>query len=136
MRFGVVALIVIATATACGGGGGNLPYCPAPLQPVFTMISPAQGATGVADNLSQIVFEGFGPNQVTLAGGTQSQVLTLQPAPTPTPTPQGALPQSTAAISTPLLASTTYTLTYSYTTSGGNCTPQTYTPEVGSFTTK
>ncbi len=131
-----LALVVVAVGAACSGNGAALPPCALPLQPVFAMIDPSPGATGVPDNLGEIVFEGFGPSRVTLTGGTQTIALTLVPAPTPTPTPQGALPQSIAALSTPLSASTNYTASYTVTISGSACASQSYTADAGSFTTE
>jgi hypothetical protein len=134
-----VALIMVAAATACSGT--NLPACsfgyPGPIgPPIFYMVSPSPGATNVPDNLSSIAFAGFGPNDLMLTGGSQSIALKLEPAPTPTPTPEGALPQSVAALSTVLSASTTYTAKYNVTLSYSGCTSHTYTIAVGSFTTQ
>jgi hypothetical protein len=102
------------------------------------MVYPAPGATGVPDNLSDIVFAGFGPTSgIKLIAGAQTIALgTLEPAPTPTPTPEGALPQSIAAVPTPLSAGTTYTVEYTYTIGGSDCAPFTSTPTLGSFTTQ
>jgi hypothetical protein len=135
-KYAGLSVIVVAVGAACSGNGSTLPPCPLPVQPIFAMIDPSPGATGVPDNLSDIVFEGFGPGHVTLSGGTQTTVLTLEPAPTPTPTPQDGIPQFIAALSTPLLASTNYTASYIVTTSGSNCASGSYTPDAGSFTTK
>lgn len=105
------------------------------------MTDPSPGATDVPDDLSEIVFEGFGaPNHLSLTGGTQKIALTLEPA--PTPTPQDALPQFIATLSTPLLASTKYTASFSVgamrgtTASGAACISPGYADRVGSFTTK
>jgi hypothetical protein len=135
-KYAGLAFVVVAAGAACSGNGTTLPTCPVPLQPVFAMIDPSPGATGVPDNLGEIVFEGFGPKRVTLTGGTQTIALTLEPAPTPTPTPQGALPQLIAALSTPLSASTTYTAKYTATVSGSDCASRSYTADAGSFTTQ
>lgn len=124
-----------AAAAACSGRGALAP-CPAPAQPVFEMVDPSPGATGVPDNLSNIVFEGFGGNDLTLQGGTQTIPLTLQPVPSATPTPQGALPETMASLSVPLLAGTTYTVKYSSTFSGANCAARSVTAVLGSFTTQ
>jgi hypothetical protein len=134
--FAALALMTVAAATACGGT--PLPTCSVPVQPAFDMVSPAPGATGVPDNLSEIVFAGFGPGSgVKLVAGAQTIALgTLEPAPTPTPTPQGALLEYIAAVPTPLSAATTYTVEYTYTVSGSNCAPFTSTPTLGSFTTQ
>jgi hypothetical protein len=121
MRIVGLALILLASVTACGSTG-NLPFCPTPPQPAFAMVNPSPGATGVSDTLSQIVFSGSGPSQVTLSGGTQTLTLTVT--------------QSVATISTPLQAKTLYTVSYTYTSSGSDCTPQTFTVEPGSFTTQ
>lgn len=129
-----LALVVVAAVAACTGN--KLPPCVGPAVPVFAMIDPSPGATDVSDNLGEIVVEGFGPNDLTLRGGSQTIALTLEPAPTPTPTPQDGVPQSIAAISAPLLASTTYTVTYPYTDNGKDCAPVSGTASLGSFTTK
>jgi hypothetical protein len=129
-----LALIVVAAASACSGSA--LSPCPLPAQPAFYMIAPSPGATGVPDSLSAIYFGGFGPDRVTLSGGTQTIALTLEPVPTPTPTPQGALPESVALLSTTLLPSTAYSLTYNWTISGQNCASQSGTATVGTFTTQ
>ena len=135
-RFAGLALIVVAAGVGCSGNSAALPPCPPMGLPLFAMIGPSPGATGVPDNLSEIVFEGFPVGPVTLTGGTQTIDLTLVPAPTPTPTPQNANTQSIAALSTSLLAGTTYTASYTYTDSGKDCSSQTDTFDAGSFTTK
>ena len=121
IRLGGVLLIVIAAGAGCGGSS-NLPFCPTPPLPAFALVNPSPGATNVPDNLSSLTFQGSGPSQIMLTGGTQDLTLTLT--------------QNVAPISTPLLASTTYTVEYSYTTSGSDCTPQSFTVEPGSFTTR
>jgi hypothetical protein len=135
-KFAALAILVVAAATACGGT--SLPTCSVPVQPAFDMVSPAPGATNVPDNLSDIVFAGFGPTSgIKLVAGAQTIVLgTLEPAPTPTPTPQGALLEYIAAVPTPLSAATTYTVEYTYTVSGSDCASFTSTPTLGSFTTQ
>ncbi len=75
------------------------------------MIDPSPGATGVPDNLGEIAFEGFGPSRITLTGHI-------------------------AALLTPLLASTTYTASFTTTGNGSNCASQSGKVDVGSFTTK
>jgi hypothetical protein len=140
MRFPMyagLAVFVVAGAAACGGGT-TLPRCP-PLAlpiPAFYMVYPSPGATGVPDSLSDIVFAGSPVGSVTLAGGTQTIALTLEPAPTPTPTPQGGLPQSIAALSMRLSGRTTYTVLETYNVGGSNCSAPTGIFSVGSFTTQ
>ncbi len=135
-KFVALAIMVVAAVVACGGA--PLPTCSVPVQPAFDMIDPSPGATGVPDNLSDIVFAGSGPTSgIRLTAGAQTITLgTLEPAPTPTPTPQGALPQWIAAVPTPLSSATTYTVEYTYTVSGNGCASFTSTPSLGSFTTQ
>jgi hypothetical protein len=136
-RIGGLALIAVASGLAACGGGGNLPFCQTGTNPYLaplTMTSPSPGATGVPDNLSAIDLEGFGASQVMLVGGTQNLSLTLTPV-VPSTAPDG-IPQWIAPISTPLLAATTYTVKYTYTTSGSDCTSQTFTAVQGSFATQ
>jgi hypothetical protein len=131
-----VALVVVTAVAACSGSSTALPACPPLVIPAFYLVSPSAGATGVPDNLREIVFAGFPLGPVKLTGGTQSIALKLEPAPTPTPTPENALPQSIARLAAPLSASTTYTAKYTYTVSGNDCSPWTATFVAGSFRTQ
>jgi hypothetical protein len=93
------------------------------------MISPSPGATGVSDNLSNIIFSEGGADPLTLSGGGQTIPLTLEPDATPTP----AGSQLSAALSAPLLPSTTYTVKMTF--AAGPCSSG-GTQTLGSFTTQ
>ncbi|HEV3153225.1 MAG TPA: hypothetical protein VGZ02_05440 [Candidatus Baltobacteraceae bacterium] len=129
-----VAFIVIAAAAACSGKSA-LPLCPQPVEPAFAMTDPSPGATGVPDNLRNIAFVGFGPSRLTLSSGAQTSALALKPVPTQTSSP-GGLPQFIAAVPTPLLAATTYTVSYIASISGPNCATPSFLVTVGSFKTR
>jgi hypothetical protein len=87
----VLGLLVLA---GCGGGGGSsapAALCAPPVVP--TLVSPANGATGVPDNIGIMTLTNVVAGDVFTVTGTNLNVSQLAPLPSALPLPNtGAVP--------------------------------------------
>jgi hypothetical protein len=135
----IIAMVLASTFAGCASAGQTSTVCPDIVAAVnVILISPAPGATGVADNLPGITVQGIlsGATQglVTLTpsgGGTALTIVdTLTPIPQPGPT-QYNLPVPALA------AHTTYSVTITLGLQFGTAAcPGLSSEALGSFTTQ
>lgn len=132
----LITASLLTALAACGGTGATNPpgtstdVCNTAAAPLFTLISPAPGATGVSDATATLQFQG-----ALYTGGTPSIALTTA---TGTSTLTGFTPTVNGySVALPKLASgTTYTVNYVVNVANAAPACATMTQNEGSFTTQ
>ncbi|MGB6986900.1 MAG: hypothetical protein WBD74_13095 [Candidatus Aquilonibacter sp.] len=133
------AICAIVAITACSGGGDSstpgtpTDICNSSAVPEFTLVSPAAGATNVADSTSALVFSGTLFNQT---GATASIQLAASNGKSYSLTTFNATSGGYSVPLPALSAGTTYTVTYVIANSNASPACASMNSDEGSFTTQ
>jgi len=138
-RFGVAFGVVagVAALAACSGGGNKYPNgCEGLALVPPTMISPTNGATGVADGNFPLELSSLSPLTIELTATIGTTVTTV-PLSSPVPLPSASPAQSGVSLAVPALqAATTYTVVGLDFGSPGCGPSSTVSYSIGTFTTR
>jgi hypothetical protein len=143
-RFGVAlgVFVGVAALAACAGPKTYPIGCEQPAVAPPTMISPANGATGVADGNFSLVLSYASPLTIELnatsgTSGTSGTTLTTVTLSSPVPLPSASPAQSGVSLAVPALqAATTYTVV-GFDDGGSGCgAARGVSYSIGTFTTQ
>jgi len=139
-RVALGVFVGVAALAACAGPKTSPIVCEQPAVAPPTMISPTNGATGVADGNFSLVLSYASPLTIELdatSGTTVSTVTTTVTLSSPVPLPSASPAQSGVSLAVPALqAATTYTVV-GFDDSGSGCgAAHGVSYSIGTFTTQ